>query len=85
MKKFNINNYIYIQIFKTGWEHLNNTVGEEYIEKCIKTNEELIDGEIWYKLQAHQVFSLLPQVFGAKNLYNSNIMIDDHSLISWEE
>jgi len=52
MFKFNINNYIYLQITETGWEFLEKTVDKNYINNCID-NEKFrveIDGEIWYKL-----------------------------------
>ena len=31
MKKFNLNDYMYIQITEEGWRHLEKTVGIEYI------------------------------------------------------
>jgi len=80
MKKFNINDYIYIQITNEGWEHLLKTVGRGYIQSCIKQYKVEIDNEIWYKLQAHSVFELLPINFGGKLTYNTNIMFDDKDL-----
>ncbi len=44
MKKFNINEYVYIQITKDGWEHLRNTVGQDYIEACVLINKVEING-----------------------------------------
>lgn len=82
MKKFNLNDRICIQITKEGWNHLRDTVGHEYI-KCSIDNEHYrveIEGEVWYSLQAHEVFSLLPIDFGGKPLYNTNIMIEDKHL-----
>ena len=35
MKKFNINDHIYIQITEHGWKHLKKTVGDDYIKHCI--------------------------------------------------
>ena len=60
MRKFNINEYIYVQINELGWEHLRNTVGEDYIKHCIKTPnyEKLIDGEVW-----HRTFLILVYIF----------------------
>ena len=59
MKKFNINNYMYIQINENGWEHLKKSVGEDYIKHCIEPYKTNIEDKVWYKLQCHQVFDLL--------------------------
>ena len=82
MKTFNINDYIYIQITDLGWEHLEKTVGKEYIEACIKTPsyEKNINNELWYKLQANQVFDILPCHLGVNILYSTNIMFDESDL-----
>lgn len=77
MKNFNINHYIFIQITEDGWKHLKETVGDEYIKHCITPSKEVINNEEWYKLQAHQVFDLLPVGMGSKLLYNTNILIND--------
>jgi len=78
MRKFNINDYMYIQITEDGWKHLEKTVGKDYIYACIKTKsyEKEIDGEIWYRLQCWSVFDLLPPSFGSRSLFNSNVMFD---------
>ncbi|KKN88682.1 hypothetical protein LCGC14_0245730 [marine sediment metagenome] len=83
LRKFNINRDIYIQINEKGWTHLRKTVGEEYIKHCITTEayRREIDGEVWYKLQCHTVFELLPTGVGLSTLFNTNIMFDDESLI----
>ena len=82
MKKFNINEYIYIQITDKGWAHLKETVGNDYIKHCIDTEgyRKEINGETWHRLQAHSVFELLPITGNNAILYNSNIMIDDKAL-----
>jgi hypothetical protein len=80
MKKFNINHYIYIQITEWGWKHLRKTVRQDYIKYCIDRNKMEIDGEIWYRLQAHSVFDLLPINFGGQPTYNINVMFDDKDL-----
>lgn len=82
MKKVNINDYMLIQITEEGWKHLEKTVGQHYIECCIKTSsyEVEINGEIWYRLQIHNVFSLLPNSDGNKLLYKTNVMIEDNDL-----
>lgn len=82
MKKFNINNDIYIQITKEGWKYLEKTVGASYVLHCIKAPgyEVVINGEIWYKLQAHQVFDILPNPTGSAVLYSTEIMFDEKDL-----
>jgi hypothetical protein len=82
MKTFNINDYIYIQITETGWNHLRKTVGEDYIKYCIdrKPYRVEIEGDIWYRLQAHNVFDILALDGTDKLLYSPNIMFDDDSL-----
>ena len=84
MKKFNINEYMYIQITEAGWVHLSKTVGFEYIKHCIKPYEKEINGEIWYRLQCWGVFDLLPSNFGGQPLFNTNVMFDDKALINQE-
>ena len=76
MIKFNINDYICIQITERGWAHLEKTVEPDYIEHCIKSREIAVDGEIWYRLQCHSVFELFPISFGEPVLFNTNILID---------
>lgn len=80
MKKFNINDTIYIQITEGGWKHLNKTVGKDYIVHCIKPYETIINGEIYYKLQLHAVFDLLTAHRGRELLFNTNILIDEKNL-----
>ena len=82
MKIFNINDYIYIQITELGFKHLKKTVDADYIKNCITTenHKKMINGETWYRLQAHDVFSLLPVGNGINVLYNTNIMFDNDEL-----
>lgn len=80
MKNFNINEFMYIQISSNGWDHLKRTHGDEYIAACIKHREIIIDNEIWYKLQCHQVFDLFPINFGGQPFFNTNVLIDDKAL-----
>ena len=81
MKKFNINHNICIQITDEGWKHLKKTVGDDYIKHCIEPYKTEIENETWYKLQAHQVFDLLPINFGGRPTYNTNVLIDENDLI----
>jgi len=79
MKKFNTNDYVYIQITEAGWEHLKKTVGGDYINAYIKPRLKVINAEIWYKLQCHALFEHLPNTNG-KTLFKPTIMIDDKNL-----
>ena len=81
MKKFNINEYMYIQITEQGWEHLRKTVGEDYIKNCINADgyKKEINGEIWHRLQCKSVFYLMP-IRGMRPLFNTNVMFDDEAL-----
>ena len=82
MKKFNINEYIYIQINENGWEHLKKTVDEEYIKHCIDNENyrKEINGQIWHRLQCWSIFDLFPSNFGGQPLFNTNVMFDDEAL-----
>ena len=81
-RKFNINNYIYIQITELGWKHLQKTVGEDYIKHCIKTEpyEVIVNGETWYRFQAHHVMRILHGGSGFNLLYNPTVMFDESEL-----
>ena len=83
MKKFNLNSEIYIHITDAGWLHLYNTVGSSYINACIKNehHEVSIFGKVYYGLQAHQVFSLLPVDSVKPVLFELNIFINEEDLI----
>jgi hypothetical protein len=74
--KFNLNDYIYIQINDNGWDHLKKTVGDDYIEHCIENHKVEIKNETWYKLQCHSVFDIFPMNYGGESLINTNIMFE---------
>ena len=80
MKRFNINDYMYVQITKDGWEHLSKTVGDEYVKHCVSARETVVNGETWYRLQCHEVFCLFPVGMARKLLFFTNVMIDDEAL-----
>jgi hypothetical protein len=82
MKKFNLNDYMYIQITDEGWKHLEKKVGIDYINACIKTPHytHVINGETWYRLQCWNCFDLMPPDFGGRALFNTNVMFDDEAL-----
>ena len=69
---------MYIQISDDGWEHLRKTVGDDYIKHCILSHEKKIDGEKWYQLQCHSVFSLFPITYGYPSIINTNVLFDDN-------
>ncbi len=75
MKKFNINDYIYIQITEAGWKHLKETVGDEYIKHCIESRKVIYDNVVWYRLQYHNVIELFEPVH-----ISSNVMFNDYAL-----
>lgn len=80
MKKFNINDHIYVQITEEGWKYLKQELSKDYITHCIENRQCTINGEIWYRLQCHQVFELMPINFVGPTLFNTNIMLDDSDL-----
>lgn len=82
MKKFNINDFMYIQITDAGWKHLKETVGDLYIKHCIKAPayEKTIDGEVWYRLQMHEVTNILHGSSGFNVLYKPSVMFDEEAL-----
>lgn len=80
MKKFNINNHMYIQINESGWKHLQETVGSEYIKHCIESYKVEKKNEVWYRLQCHKVFELFPINVGMPSLINTNVLFDENEL-----
>ncbi len=62
--QFNLNDYILVQITDYGWKELEkheqktNNVG--FVEHCIKSKKEVVDGVDYYRLQAHNI----PDFFG---------------------
>ena len=80
MKKYNINEYMYIQINENGWEHLRKTVGDDYIKHCIESRKVEINNVVWYKLQCHIVFNLFPHNCSGLPFFNTNVMFDDEAL-----
>lgn len=82
MKKFNINDYMYVQITEDGWRHLKETVGTDYVNACIKNSnyERIINGEVWYKLQCWECFNLMRPEHSLNPLFKTTVMLDDESL-----
>lgn len=94
MKKFNINDHMYIQITDAGWAHLRKSLSEtkyitidpeRYIKHCIDNRKIEIDGEIWYRLQMHFVFDHFPVEEGRPMLFKTNVMFDDVDLKNIEK
>lgn len=82
MKKFNINNHMYIRITEDGWKHLRKEVGEDYIKLCIDRDEyrHVIDGVVWHRLQVHEIFDILPNTSSSKLLFETDVMFDEEVL-----
>ena len=81
MKKFNINNHMYIQITSEGWKYLQHVNTESYIRQCVLSKEVLIEGKPWYRLQTHEIFSMFPvQITGRLPLFETTVMFDDEDL-----
>lgn len=81
MKKFNINESIYITITEHGFRHLQQKLGNDYIDNCIMPNRYLIDGAIYYKLQCYEVFRLFPLTLGGDLMFGTNILIPDFNMV----
>lgn len=56
MVKISFHNYVLVQITDYGWEYLQRSYSDNFIEKYIRANAFLIDGEVWYKIRAVSVF-----------------------------
>lgn len=89
MKKFNINDHMYIQITEEGWAYLRKSLNdtkflkinaEEYIKHCIEPYKVEIDGEVWHRLQMHFVFDHFPIHMGGPIYFKTNVMFDDDEL-----
>jgi len=80
MRRFDINDYMYIQIEPEGWQHLSMTVGRDYIIHCIESRKVIIAGQDWYRLQCHNVFELFPIRMGFKSPFKTTVMFDDYAL-----
>ena len=77
MKKYNINNYMYVQITEAGFEHLNKYFPEDYIKHCVENKKVEIDGETWYQLQCHEAFELFPRHFSEEVLFKTTVMFEE--------
>lgn len=80
MKKFNINDNIYVQITDAGWIHLMTTVGSTFINNSILPYKKMVNDEVYYKLQCHSVFDLLQAPMGSPLLFNTTVLISNDSL-----
>ena len=71
---------MYIQINENGWEHLKETVGDDYIKHSIESRKVEVENETWYRLQCHNIFDLFLINFGGQPMFNTNVMFDDEAL-----
>lgn len=83
MKKFNINNYMYIQITDKGWKFLKETFNADYIEHRILKQKIQIKNDIWYRIQCYEVFDIFPVTIGCEPLFEMNVMFDDNDITSF--
>lgn len=85
--KVNINNDVHIQITTKGWEYLNSIKGpgKGYIDNCIEARKSVINGEIWYRMQLWECFSLFPVEMGDSILFNTNILFENKDLADYYE
>lgn len=81
LTKFNLNNYIFVQITQYGKEWLIDNSGMDFWENVIESRKVIIDGEEWYELQAHNI----PDYFGAAVWAFSPAPIKSNILVSNEK
>lgn len=79
MKKFNLNDSVLVTITEYGFKHLLETLGQNYIDICILPKKVIVDGLIYYKLQAHDIPSLFGKAiwFTQPHPIGINILIPD--------
>jgi hypothetical protein len=82
MKKFNLNDKMYIKIKDKGWEHLKNTKRIDYINVVIGRSAVVIEDELWYELQGHEVFNLFGGSLFQNELIGIDIMFNNEDLKS---
>ena len=80
MKKFNINNIMYLRILPPGWNYIKREYGGEYVEQCIKPNKVMINDKEYYAMQCWDVFNTLPASLGFDMLFEPNILFADSDL-----
>ena len=80
MKKFNINNTMYIHILPKGWEYLYKKYGYEYVEKCVKPLKAIIGDKEYYYMQCWDAFNTLPPCVGMDNLFEPDVLFNDNEL-----
>jgi len=78
--KFNINDYVYIQIDAEEWQYLLDTVGPTYIKHCVEPYAAEFNGEIWHKVQLWLCFDLLPLRSDYACMSSCNVMFDKSEL-----
>ena len=80
MKKFNINNTMYIHILPKGLEYLYQKYGYEYVEKCIKPLKVMIGHKEYYSLQCWNLFNTLPARMEFDMLFEPIVLFKDSDL-----
>ena len=80
MKKFNINDTMYIHILPAGLNYLKREYGSEYVDKRIKPKKVMINGKEYYAMQCWDVFNTLPASLGFDMLFEPNVLFADSNL-----
>ena len=81
MKKYNINQNMYIQITERGWNYLADTVGSDYIRTCIEPYKGTIGEKTYYCLQCHHVMSLFGEgLFCGHTLFMPDVLFEDKDI-----
>lgn len=80
MKRFNLNDKMYVQITPEGHEHLKNTKRLEYINAVIGRSAVAINNELWCELQGHDVLNLFGGKISHQSPIKMNIMFDEEDL-----
>ena len=80
MKKFNINNTMYIHILPKGLKYLKNKYGDEYVNKGIKPQKVMIGHKEYYSLQCWNLFNTLPASMGFDMLFEPIVLFKDSDL-----
>lgn len=75
--KFNLNDEVLVQITDYGWGALAKKNTERFIENCIRSRKEMVNGEEYYRFQASFVIETFGEMVFCANVHpiNSNILV----------
>lgn len=81
MKKYNINQNMYIQITERGWKHLDETVGKDYVTHCILPHWVSMGDKHYYRLQCHEVMWLFGDALKVGHtLFMPEVLFEDKDI-----